>query len=190
MHITRVGPDDRFAIRRFVDLPFRLYRENESWVPPLVVDKKSLLRRRHPFCEHSDAEFFLAENDGSALGPIAVLEHRNYKRHHGTRSAFLYFFDSIDDAAAACALFGAAFEWPRGSPSGQTTSPATWTSPRSPTNASTVWRDSSRPAANSPRVPSGARPNCAKSAARSSAYGPRPSRTIPTTSPRRRPRSP
>jgi hypothetical protein len=114
MRVIRVNPEDRSAIRRFIDFPFRLYKDDPYWVPPLVADVRSLLTRKHPFFAHSEADFFLAESDGSVLGRIAVLEHRRYNLHHGTKRALFYFFDTVDDEEAARVLFGAAFDWAKG----------------------------------------------------------------------------
>jgi hypothetical protein len=114
MQITQIRPDDRRAVRRFVDLPFRLFAGESRWVPPLRSEILSYLRRTHPFFDHSDAAFFLADRGGPALGRIAVLEHGGYNRHHGKEAAFFCFFDCEDDEDASLALFAAASDWARG----------------------------------------------------------------------------
>ena len=69
-------------VKRFIDLPFRIYRDCPQWVPPLVDDVKLMMnRRKYPFYEHSDADFFLAEREGRVVGRIAVLENRHYNEH-------------------------------------------------------------------------------------------------------------
>ncbi len=74
---------------------------------------REILDRRHPFFEHSDGAFFLAEMDGRAAGRIAVLEPRRFNEYRKRRDARFYFFDCRDDAAVAGALFAAAAEWAR-----------------------------------------------------------------------------
>jgi GNAT superfamily N-acetyltransferase len=66
---------------------------------------------KHPFYEHSEAEFFIAERDGTDVGRIAVIENRPYNQYHDKRQAQFYFFESIDDVDVARALFERAFEW-------------------------------------------------------------------------------
>jgi hypothetical protein len=101
-------------VERFVALPFRLYQDCPQWVPPLVSDQKLQLdRRRYPFYEHSDADFFIAERAGRDVARIAVLENRHYNAHWGSRTAFFYLFESEDDPAAADAVFAAAEDWAR-----------------------------------------------------------------------------
>ncbi len=98
----------------FIDLLYRLYRDDPSWVPPLRSDVElALNREKHPFYEHSDAEFFTAARNGQLVGRLAVLENKPYNRHHGTKHADFYLFECEDDGEAAEALFHRAFEWAR-----------------------------------------------------------------------------
>jgi hypothetical protein len=68
-------------------------------------------RHKHPFYEHSDADFFIAVRDGRDMGRIAALENRRYNATHDTRQAQFYLFDCEDNAEAAGALFERVFEW-------------------------------------------------------------------------------
>jgi hypothetical protein len=115
LRIIKVDPGARRDVKRFVDLPFRLYRDCAAWVPPLVDDVKLMLdRRKYPFYEHSDADFFMAERDGRIVGRIAVLDNRHYNEHWRSHTAFFYLFDSEDDEEAARALFAESEAWARG----------------------------------------------------------------------------
>ncbi|WP_374689285.1 hypothetical protein [Promineifilum sp.] len=112
--IERIDPTDKRQVRRFVDVPFRLYRDCPQWVPPIRGDVALALNRvKHPFYEHSAADFFLAVRDGRDVGRVAALENVNYNRQHGTRTGQFYFFDAAEDDEAAVALFGAVFDWAR-----------------------------------------------------------------------------
>ncbi len=100
--------------RAFVAFPFRLYRGCPQWVPPLWADALLPLRKdKHPFYEHSDADFFLARRDGEVVGRIAVLENTRFNAYHGTRQAGFYFFDFVDDPQVSAALVEAAVAWAR-----------------------------------------------------------------------------
>ena len=67
--VERVDTRSRAQVRRFVKVPYRLYANHPQWVPSLLADMKTMLdRRRHPFCEHSDADFFIAVRDGRDVG--------------------------------------------------------------------------------------------------------------------------
>lgn len=114
LNIQPVNVKNKSEVRRFVDLPYRLYRGQSQWVPPLRMDVELMLNpKKHPFYEHSDADFFVAVRDGRVVGRIGVLENKPYNRYHHTRQAQFYLFECEDDRAAAGALFEAAFHWAR-----------------------------------------------------------------------------
>ena len=112
--IEQVDTRQKEQVRRFLDLPFRLYAGHPLWVPPLRMDAELQLRRdRHPFYRHSDADFFLARRGQAVTGRIAVLENRPYNQVHGTRQAQFYLFECEDDFETAAALFDRAADWAR-----------------------------------------------------------------------------
>jgi GNAT superfamily N-acetyltransferase len=114
MHVYRIDTTHRRDVERFVQFPFRLYRDCRQWTPPLVSSaRKQLNRQRHPFYSHSEADFFLALQGDEVVGRIAVLEPRKRNSHRGRNGAFFTSFDLVDDAAVAQALFAAAFDWAR-----------------------------------------------------------------------------
>lgn len=114
LQIRKLDTSSRRDVKRFIELPFRLYTDCPQWVPPLVDDIKLMMdRRRYPFYEHSDADFFLAERGGRPVGRIAVLENRHYNQHWGSRTAFFYLFDAENDPEAALALFAEIETWAR-----------------------------------------------------------------------------
>jgi hypothetical protein len=109
LRLQPVDPSHRAEVRRFVALPFSLYRGSPQWVPPVRSEARLALRtRRHPFYRHSEAAFFLVEDGKRALGRIAVADHHNYNSHHGTRTAFFWCFETVDDAAVTGLLLDAA----------------------------------------------------------------------------------
>lgn len=114
MDIFTVDTRRKLDVKRFLRLPFRLYAESRQWVPPIALDASLQLdRQKHPFFEHSDADFFLATQGREDVGRISVLENRRYNTHRGERTAFFYQFECVDDPAVAEALFERAFTWAR-----------------------------------------------------------------------------
>ncbi|MFN8597871.1 MAG: hypothetical protein U0559_17020 [Anaerolineae bacterium] len=112
--VEPVNLSKRADIHRFIDLPYRLYRNHPQWVPPLRMDIELMLnKQKHPYYEHSDADFFVAVRDGRVVGRIAALENKSFNQYHQTRQAQFYLFECEDDLEAATALFEKAFEWAR-----------------------------------------------------------------------------
>ena len=102
-------------LERFIALPYRLHRDDPLWVPPLRLDiRKMLDRRRNPFFEHAEAEYFLAVRArGEVVGRIAAIHNRAHNSFHTDTVGFFGFFESVDDLEVARALFDAAADWLR-----------------------------------------------------------------------------
>lgn len=110
--IEMINTENKSQVKRFVNIPFRLYKDHPQWVPPLYIDAEMMLnRKKHPYYEHSDADFFIAVRDGRDVGRIAALENKRYNDYHKVHTAQFYLFDCEDDAEAAQALFQAVFDW-------------------------------------------------------------------------------
>jgi len=109
--VEKIDTRSKAQVRRFVDLPFRLYARHPLWVPPLRMDIELMLnRQKHPFYEHSDADFFIAARD---VGRVAALENRRFNDYHKTKQAQFYLFECENDPDTAAALFERVFEWAR-----------------------------------------------------------------------------
>lgn len=112
--VEEIDTTNKGEVQRFIDLPFGLFAGNSCWVPPIRSDVALMLNReRHPFYEHSTADFFIAVRDGRDVGRIAAIVNRNYNLYHDERTAQFYLFDCEDDAQAAAALFSRLFAWAR-----------------------------------------------------------------------------
>ncbi|HWT26085.1 MAG TPA: hypothetical protein VN213_21440 [Solirubrobacteraceae bacterium] len=107
--------DSKRDLRAFIDLPFRLYRDEPNWVPPLRFERRQFLDRgRNPFFEHGRAEYFLAQRDGRVVGRITAQVDDNYQRFWDNRWGHFGFFECEDDPEAAAALLATAEGWLRG----------------------------------------------------------------------------
>jgi len=112
--IEKVDFQSKAQVNRFVRIPFRLYANCAQWVPPFISDIEAMLnKKKHPYYEHSDGDFFIAVRDGRDVGRIAALENRPFNQYHKTQDAEFYLFDCEDDQEAANGLFNAVFEWAR-----------------------------------------------------------------------------
>lgn len=110
--VEKIDTARKIEVERFIDLPFRLYAGHEYWVPPIRSDIALMLnKKRHPFFEHSEADFFIAVRDGRDVGRIAAIVNNNYNQYHATRTAQFYLFECEDDLHAATALFTQLFQW-------------------------------------------------------------------------------
>ena len=112
--IEKVDTENKQQVKRFVELPYRLYKDCPQWVPPLYVDAYLLLnRKKHPFFGHSEADFFLAVLDGNVVGRICAAHNKPFNEYHKTKKAHFYVFDAINDLDVARSLFDAVVGWAR-----------------------------------------------------------------------------
>jgi GNAT superfamily N-acetyltransferase len=97
---------------RFIKLPFRLYKGQPNWVPPLVYERKRHLdRNKNPFFEHAEAEYFLAWRDGRPVGRISAHVDHRLNEYQQNDWGLFGFFECEDDQEAADALIKAAEDW-------------------------------------------------------------------------------
>src|SRR5271157_477186 len=93
-------------LKEFVMFPYRLYRNDKNWVPQLLMDDyKKLNKKKNPFFQHAEAEFFIARRNGEAAGRIASIHDRIWEETHGDKSAYWGWFECVDDPEVAKALF-------------------------------------------------------------------------------------
>ena len=85
----------RRDLTRFIKLPWRLYRNEPNWVPPLVsrAAGSSWTARKNPFFEHADAELFLAWRDGEPVGRISAHVDRHFNEFQGNDWGLFGFFE-------------------------------------------------------------------------------------------------
>lgn len=105
---------DRRRLEQFIDLPWKIYRDDPHWVPPLKSAVREFLDpERHPFYAHGAAQPFLAIRSGEPVGRIVASDDPNYNQHARTNLGCFGLFESIDDTQVAHALLDTAADWLR-----------------------------------------------------------------------------
>lgn len=101
-------------MKDFLRLPFILYKKDPYWVPQLIFDVKTTLdRKKNPFFEHAEAEYFIAREGREPVGRVAAIIDHNYNKYHGTKIGWFGFFESVDDPDVSTGLMRAACGWLR-----------------------------------------------------------------------------
>jgi GNAT superfamily N-acetyltransferase len=104
--------ETRAQQKRFVNLPWRIYRDDPCWMPPLIMSQEELLGFRPcPFYEKSKSRSFLATRGGTDVGRITAIVNAGHIERYNEQRGFFGFFECDDDPAAAKALFDAAKDW-------------------------------------------------------------------------------
>ena len=104
----------RADLMRFIRLPWRIHRSHERWIPPLIWERKQFLnRKKNPYFEHGEAEYFIAWRDGEPVGRITAMVDRQFNDYHDWKWGTFGFFECLDDPEAAQALVDTADAWVR-----------------------------------------------------------------------------
>ncbi len=98
--------------KAFLKFPWRLYRGDPNWIPPLRGDQKELVGYRpHPFYERNHVQTFLARRGPEVCGRVAAILNREHIEFRNDPRGFFGFFECVDDQDAADGLFDAVREW-------------------------------------------------------------------------------
>ncbi|MGC8874472.1 MAG: GNAT family N-acetyltransferase [Chloroflexia bacterium] len=104
----------RKDLRAFVRFPWRVYRDDPNWVPPLVTDRLRYLDpKTGPFYREADIALFLARRRNEVVGTIAAFVPHRRIALTGRPEGGFGFFEVLEDYAAARALLDAACAWLR-----------------------------------------------------------------------------
>ncbi len=102
----------RRELKRFITMPFRLYKGNPYWIPPLLADEYKTLRKDiNPAFDFAEAEYWLAYKDGQLAGRIAGIINPKVIEKWGQKYARFGWVEFIEDRAVAEALFNTVESW-------------------------------------------------------------------------------
>ncbi len=99
--------------RAFLDLPRALYANDSAWIEPLRMELAQRLNpKKNSYFRRAEAALWLAKRGAEIVGRITAQIDRH--AHPGEHpEGHFGFYEAIDDANVAAALFGVAEEWLR-----------------------------------------------------------------------------
>lgn len=101
-------------LKKFILFPHEIYRGNQQWVPPLIMDERDTLTKgKNPAFDDAVARLFLARREGKIVGRIAGILSHAANRKYGTKNMRFGWFDVIDDEEVTRSLLGAVEDWAR-----------------------------------------------------------------------------
>src|SRR4051812_30402102 len=101
--------------RDFHHVPYRVYRDDPNWIPPLLLERKFHFDPKHnPFFQHARAAFWLAYQRGQPVGRISAQVDQLHLDRYADASGHFGFLEAIDDAAVFNRLLRTAEDWLRG----------------------------------------------------------------------------
>lgn len=107
--MIQIVPVETPAQRKtFMMLPWKIYKNDPKWVPPLLMDLKKMFNpAKHPFYEYGTMKLFLAYKNNELQGRIAAITNDRFDHYHpreNGKTGFFGFFESVNDQEVANAL--------------------------------------------------------------------------------------
>lgn len=113
VEIKKIAPE-KSELKKFVKFGIDLYKGNQYFVPPLVIDEIATLNPvSNPAFEFCEADYFMAYRDGKPVGRVAAIINRQVNESSGHKAARFGFIDFIDDAEVSEALLNTVENWAR-----------------------------------------------------------------------------
>lgn len=96
----------------FLTFPWRVYRGDPLWVPPLLPERKKVIDpEKGKFFDDGYADLFIAWRDGKPVGTISCGEDQSATRSRDFGECSLGFFECVQDYGVAEALLDRATAW-------------------------------------------------------------------------------
>jgi GNAT superfamily N-acetyltransferase len=104
----------RRAKRIFIRFPWRIYRDDPSWVPPILAERAERLDpNKNPLFRTGVVAAFIAWKGHKPVGTIAAAIDPAANAYQGEQAAVFGFFECIEDYNVAQALLDQAAMWAR-----------------------------------------------------------------------------
>lgn len=106
--------DTKCGLKKFVKWGIDLYKGNDCFVPPLVMDDVNTLDpKNNPAFDFCESIYFMAYDNGKPVGRIAGIINNVVNEKTGKKTLRFGWVDFIDDTRVSEALFRAVEVWGR-----------------------------------------------------------------------------
>jgi hypothetical protein len=103
----------RKALNTFIRVPWRIYKDDPNWVPPLLAERRDALSPKHPYFKHALWRAWVAYRNGEPVGRISAQIDDLHLKQYDTETGFFGLIEATDDDEVFSALFEAAEAWLR-----------------------------------------------------------------------------
>lgn len=103
---------DKKDLDRFIYFPYRFYRDDPNWVPPLRSELKGQFDpTRNPLLDHCDYQLFLLLDRGEVVGRVAAFIDHLAVDFWNEKIGLFGYYDCVPDQEASRMLLSAAMDW-------------------------------------------------------------------------------
>ena len=105
--------ESKRSLRVFHRLPWTIYHEDPSWVPPLLLERREHLSSRNPYFAHANAKFWIAYNNEKPVGRISAQIDRLHGERYQDGTGFFGMLEAENDPHVFQALCSTVEIWLR-----------------------------------------------------------------------------
>ena len=111
--ITLEVVENKQQLRRFLEVPHRIYAADPAWIAPLDFEQRQRFSPGNHFFKHARWCGWVARRDGELLGRITAQVDDLHQQQYGDGLGYFGMLEAVDDPEVFAALFGAAENWLR-----------------------------------------------------------------------------
>ena len=101
--------------KEFLQLPFKIYKNDPNWVPHLKQDIQAVFDpKKNKFFRHGEVIRWILTDNGKTVGRVAAFINHKANKKSKVPIGGMGFFECINDENAAFKLFDQAKEWLKG----------------------------------------------------------------------------
>ncbi len=95
----------------FIRFPWKIYKNNAYWIPPLIKEQLQKFSTKSPFRSHAEMILYLAYQGEEIVGRIAGIIDRNYVEFHQEKTGFFGFFECVNASEVSNLLLSSVVFW-------------------------------------------------------------------------------
>lgn len=98
--------------KKFIKLPWDIYKDDSCWVPPIISDFKKYIRgKNNTLVESGPSKLIIALKDNVVSGRLLVGINKHLNEAKSYKEGYLSLFECINDYEVAKELFDFAIDW-------------------------------------------------------------------------------
>jgi len=105
---------DKRSLKKFIRVPWAIYKNDPNWIPPLLMERKEALSSKHPYFKHAKWKAWIAFQDDKPVGRISAQIDELHQQRYNNKTGFFGLIEAPEDDAVFSALFETAENWLRG----------------------------------------------------------------------------
>jgi hypothetical protein len=110
-HLTIKKVSGKKELKKFILFPFKLYKNNRYWIPPLISDEIKTLTAANPAHDFCTVEMWLVYKNNEIAGRIAGIINHRANETWNKKDVRFGWFDFIDDIEVSRLLVETVINW-------------------------------------------------------------------------------